>query len=392
MKKFCIAITLCQILLFVSCQTLRSTGQEIIIPMDMTTHRPIVEVMIDGKGPYQFIFDTGSSANVIDENLQEAFGFEVVGEDPLQTPGSENRLVSPRVAVPKIHFPGTNLFKDAEMNVIALRRTMLPIDGILGGFFLKDYLATMDYPGGKLILTTGELKKNDSDVTSFIQNARNLNLNINVDGNNVEAHLDSGNPHTITLPYSLKDKLTFKETPKKGLPMRTPVASFNTWEAELVGSITIGNAVFENPPVRLAEGFEFVNLGYGVINELRTTIDRKNSLIKFERVKRVHSGNKKEKPQVDAPSSPFSGTYEGERKIWVNESGKLVYQRPPAPMPLELVQIEGDLYEVKIPTGVRAPMEIPNVLFVKNENKEIIAIELVYKDGRKDGPFKRVSK
>jgi hypothetical protein len=372
----------------VSAQKLRV--QEITIPIDMSTQRPIVDVMIDGKGPYKFIFDTGSTTNVIDESLQEKFGFVVVGEDPLRTPGSENRLASKRVAVPNVNFPGTNITKDVEMNIIALK-AMLPVDGILGGFFLEEYLLTINYPDSKLTLAIGELNKGDKDVISFIQDARSINLNIDVAGNKAEAHLDSGNPYSISLPYSLRDKLNYKKAPKKGLPMRTPVATFESWEAELDGDITIGNAVFKNPVVRLTKGLEYVNLGYAVINELSITIDRKNNLIRLERFAEVPSGNKitKEFNQKGSQTSALEGTYEGDRKIWLNESGKLVYQRTPAPMALELVLMEKDLYEIKIPTGVFSPQEMPKVLFIKNEKEEVTAIELVYK-ARKDGPFKRI--
>jgi len=369
-------------------QIIKQRVQEVNIPLDMTTHRPIIDVMINGKGPYKFIFDTGSTTHIIDESLNEEFGFKVVGEDPLRTPGAENSLASKRVAIPKVSFPGTNISKDVEMNVIAIR-SMLPVDGIIGGFFLEDYLVTMDYPASKLTLSLGKLDKNDTGVFPFIQDARTLNLTIDVAGNEVEAHLDSGNPLTMTLPYSLIDKLSFKEAPQKGLPMRTPVASFETWEAQLLGSVTIGNAVIKDPKVRLAEGYEYVNVGYGVINKLRITIDRKNSLIKFEEVSMANSDSPKVLEQIGSQTSPYAGTYEGDRKVWVNEAGKLVYQRTPAPIALEMVQIEPDFFEMKVPEGVRAPQEIPKVLFMRNEANTVVGLTLVYKDGRKDGPYKK---
>ncbi|MDC8004697.1 retropepsin-like aspartic protease [Aureisphaera galaxeae] len=372
--------------LFLSC------GQEkanIVIPIDMSSHRPVMDVMIDGKGPYNFIFDTGSTTNVIDENLQETFEFKVVGEDPLTTPGSKNQLFSKRVTVPKVNFPETSITQTAEMNVIALRK-MLPVDGIIGGFFFEEYLVTMDYPSSKLILAKGQLDKNDPDVVPFIQDARTLNLTIDVAGHNAEAHLDSGNPLTMTLPHSLMDKLTFKEAPRKGEPMRTPVASFDTWEAQLLGDVTIGNAVIKNPHVRLAEGYKYVNIGYGVINQLRTTIDRKNSLIKFEKMTQTQGVNKVAKKDSGVPTSPYTGTYEGDRKIWIDDAGKLVYKRTPAPIPLEMVRVGVDLFEMKIPDGVRAPQEIPRVQFNRNSAEQIVSITLVYKDGRKDGPYKKI--
>ena len=372
-------------------QVSKQKVQEITIPIDMTTHRPIIEVMIDEKGPYTFIFDTGSTTNIIDESLNKEFGFKVVGEDPLMTPGSKNRLASKRVAVPQVKLARTNISKDVEMNVISLR-AMLPVDGILGGFFLEEYLLTIDYPNSKLILTLGELNKTAKDVVPFIQDARSINMNIDIDGNNVEAHLDSGNPYSITLPNSLRDKLTFKETPRKGLPMRTPVATFESWEAELVGNITIGNAVFKNPRVRLAEGFKYVNLGYAIINELLITIDRKNNLIKLERIEGTSSQKieKAVRQKINPQASPFAGTYEGDRKVLINESGALTYYRAGMPISMKLVKIKDDLFEMKVPEGVYSPQEIPKVYFLRDTNKNISGIQFIYKE-RKDGPFKKIN-
>jgi len=389
MKKICITIIFSQIILWGACQSEKPVNQEIIIPMDVSTYRPIIEVMIDGKGPFKFIFDTGSGTNVIDESLNKEFGFKVVGEDPLRTPGSDNRLVSQRVAVPKVSCPGTNISKEVEMNVIAIK-AMVSVDGIIGGYFFEDYLLTMDYPNSKLILAKGELSKDSKDVTSFLQDPRTLNLNIDVAGNKMEAHLDTGNPGAFTLPYSMKDKLTFKEEPVKGVPIRTPVASFERWDAELVGSIKVGNAIYKNPKVMLADGFGFVNLGYDVMKDLRTTIDRKNSLIKLDKVEKVNSVNGTKNELGSSQSSSLAGTFEGGRKIWVNDSGDLQYQNERSPMALKLTLVKEDLYEMKVPEGVSAPSGIPNVLFMRNDKNEVTAIELVYSDGRKEGPFKKV--
>ena len=93
----------------------------------------------------------------------------------------------------------------------------------------------------------------------------------------------------------------------------------------------------------------------------------------------------------DVDNSAMVGTYEGERNISLDKEGGLMYQRATTPL-LELKKTEDDLYEIVIPPGVRAPNEIPKVRFIMNDKKEVTAIEMVYKDGKKDGPFKKVPK
>ncbi len=54
-----------------SCQIRNRGNDDMIIPLDLSTQRPIVEVMIGDSGPYDFIFDTGSTNSVVDEAVSK---------------------------------------------------------------------------------------------------------------------------------------------------------------------------------------------------------------------------------------------------------------------------------------------------------------------------------
>ena len=95
--------------------------------------------------------------------------------------------------------------------------------------------------------------------------------------------------------------------------------------------------------------------------------------------------------QNEAQNSLYIGTFEGDRNITLNAAGELMYQRLGAPIALKMIKIEDNLYELEIPANVRSPREIPKVQFIENENTKIIEIHLVFKDGRKDGPFKKIN-
>ncbi len=366
-------------------QMRRST--EINIPMDLSTSRPIVEVMIGDKGPYKFIFDTGSATNVLDKQLADELGFDVVGSDELKTQGPQ-RLTSQRVAVSGLGFPGTNISKDVEMNVVDLR-SMLPVDGVMSSLFFKEFLLTIDYPNSVLNVALGELDANEKGVSSIIQNPRTINYNLEVDGLEVEAHLDTGSPGGFSLPHSLKDKLKFKDGLTKGGEIRTPVAGYQPWHAQLDGNIKVGDMVFRNPDLLLVEGFEYANLGFKVAKNFRITIDRKNGLIRFAQGK--SSGPRKTKVKRAAqPSASYGGTYEGDRKVFKDDSGVWSYQRAGAPIALQMSELEKDYYKMVVPGHVRAPMEIPNIRFLRNDDGEVTSIEMVYKE-RTDGPFKKLA-
>lgn len=363
-----------------SCQIMdpKENNNAITIPLNLNSQRPILVLMISSKGPYQFIFDTGSSGCVIDEKLANELGLEVIGEDYLQTPGSDNKVMSKRVKAPSVTFSETGISEDAIMNTLAIRE-MLPVDGVLSPIFFSNYLLTIDYANSKLLLTLGELNEADTDVTPFIQKPNMINLNVFIDGNKLEAHLDSGNPGGIDIPFSLKDKLNFKEEPSEAGAINTPAASFKRWKASLVGHIKIGNVTYKNPDVNLVEGFQFVNLGYQVFKDLKITIDRKNNLIKFKKSDLVIGEEEKEGYRDE--KNDYTGWYGGrERKTFI-ENGEMYLQRGGAPK-IKLVKAKDDEYEMVFNMPVRN--ELPKVRFERDDNKNVIGLTFIFEDGREE--------
>jgi len=358
-------------------QTNRNEGA-IIIPLDLSSQRPVVELRINGEGPYRFIFDTGSSGNVIDKELASKLNLTVTGENRVGTPGSEDVTIAKRVFAPNVSLEGTDILKDAEMAILDLR-SMLPVDGVLSSNFFADYLVTLDYPNSKLILNIGQLNKSDKDVISFVQTPRVINIYILIDGKKIEAHLDSGNPGLFDIPFSLKDEFKFKAEPEEAGTISTPVASFKTWEATLDGEIKIGGIVYRNPDIHLVEDFPYVNVGYQILKDLKTTIDKNNSLIKFEKSSLTNINETNE--DYYAEENELTGLYGGgERKVLI-ENGEMYLQRGNAPK-LKLVKIKEDIYEMVFNMPVMN--ELPNVRFERDESDNVTGLTFMFQDGREE--------
>jgi len=349
-----------------------------IIPLDLSTQRPVLELYIGTNGPYRFIFDTGSGGSLIDTELARDLKLDVVGEDTLYTPGSDRTRTSKQVKVPMINFPNATTFENVVMNTIDIRK-MVSVDGIINTSFFADYLLTISYPQSKLMVTVGELDSTEKDVIHYMPKQRIINLSITVDGHPVEAHLDSGSPGGFGIPYALKDKLNFISEPIETGVIHTPVASFKRWRAKLKGTIRVGNVVYENPEVNLVENFEFVNLGYQFAKDLTITIDTKNKLIKFE--KAITTMAKNESDDSIEVQNMYTGWYGGhERRIFL-ENGEMYLQRNNAPK-LKLVKLEENLYEMTF--GIPVMNELPTIRFKLNENNEVIGFTFLFKGGKED--------
>jgi len=366
-------LTLITTLFFLSICTAFTQQSTIKIPLDLSTNRPIIEVKVNGKGPYRFIYDTGSGTNVIDGALAEELGLKLVGVDSLRSQG-DSRLVSKRYEAEAISIEGTSLSKKSTLNAVSIRQ-MVQVDGIIGNGFTEDYMVTLDYPQSQLVLEKAELQADDEGVIPFLQLPRIVNLNISVDGNITEAHLDTGNPNSFSLPYALKDKLKFKEPLQKGGQIRTPVATYQSWHGQLEGDIMVGNVRFEGPNVVLVEGFEQANIGYRVIKDLVVSIDRKNNLIRFAKT----AAKAKVEAAGDGTTNQFTGDYEGDRKVYL-ENGEMYLKRNNFVLKLE--QLEGDLY--KMVYHVPVNNELPNVRFDKDAGGKVIGLTFIFESGRED--------
>lgn len=353
--------------------------KEVHIPIDLSTQRPIIALNINGKGPYKFIFDTGAGRNFIDEELSKELKLEVIGKDSIGSPGTNRQVMSNRVLVSQISITNALTSKGINMNTMPLRK-MLPVDGVIGGFFFKNYLLSIDYPKSILKITQGELKKNADGVIPFSKDSRILSTEISIAGNRLEAHLDSGNSGNIDIPFSLKDKLEFVKEPIEDGIIRTSLASHKRWKATLKGDVVIGNMVYKSPEVNLIEGFEFVNLGFLFFNQSQITIDGLNNLLKIER----SSSSIREPEDLAATkveSNEYVGWYGGQVRRVFLEDGQMYLKRKEGPK-IQLEPIKKDYYKMKF--SMPTANELPDVRFERNSNQEITGITFVFSNGKED--------
>ncbi len=250
------------------------------IPFDITTGRPVIELMINGKGPYRFIFDTGASGSVIDDSVAQALGLEVKGEVRVGSPGTDKttkaNLVNLNITL------GSEHFENYQMVSMPGIKAKVNVDGIISYSMLSGFLLKIDYPNSKLEIYTDELEKSNS--ISYTSPDRIITIKINVDGNEIDCHLDTGSKFGFTLPSDIVSKLKLKYEPVEGPKKKTMNGEILTKQTQLDGSITFGGITFIDPEFDFTEQFSnFGNLGYQILKQLSVTIDQKNHLIKFER-------------------------------------------------------------------------------------------------------------
>jgi hypothetical protein len=129
----------------------------IAVPMRLTPHGslPVIAVLVNGQGPFDFIVDTGASHLVIGQDLATELDLPG-GDGNLPGLGAGGAIAPARTRLRELRV-GTAALHDAEagvMDLAAVSRTAeTTISGILGYPFFADRIVTIDYPAREFRLS-----------------------------------------------------------------------------------------------------------------------------------------------------------------------------------------------------------------------------------------------
>jgi hypothetical protein len=109
---------------------------------------PLVEVLIDGAGPFRLLLDLGSNVVLLRRDVVDAAGVEVVLD--------RDRSDIVRAGTLAI---GSAVFRDVWMGAY----DELDVDGVLGYNLLSAFPFTLDFPGQRLVLGRSEVRDGDPE-------------------------------------------------------------------------------------------------------------------------------------------------------------------------------------------------------------------------------------
>jgi predicted aspartyl protease len=114
--------------------------------------RPIITVKgtINGKGPFNFIFDTGASMTIIEKQTAEELGLYDKASATREALGAVGTVTSSILDVESIKIDNVEA-KDIQVGVMDLSNVakcgcLGELGAIIGYNFIKDQKVTIDYP------------------------------------------------------------------------------------------------------------------------------------------------------------------------------------------------------------------------------------------------------
>jgi len=257
---------------------------------------PIVEVSIDGRGPYQLIFDTGAEMLVLDSSVARELGLPRARYD-LGTiarsvggwaPSYFARVDSIRIG--SLERTGLDaMVTDLHSNV--------RVDGLLGLPVFYDLVTVVDYGRRVLRFTSGPSLDPDAPGVLRIDPRYGISLSVNAlfEGRSFLARLDTGASGALYAEPSFLEAI--EEFPWLVPYARTPspTGSAPTRVGRIAGDLSLGGHVFRDPiliaperPIVLGPSAKYnvdppLTLGHAFLRQFELVIDRRSGLVRLTR-------------------------------------------------------------------------------------------------------------
>jgi Aspartyl protease/PDZ domain len=173
------------------------------VPFDLAENHVYLNVMLNGKGPYRFIFDTGG-ANIVDPAVAKEIG--ATGHGSIQGSGVGATTESVSFAKVDTLQVGDATVKDQLFGVAPTRLGFgmsagQPVDGLIGFEVLSRFVTTFDYGTNRVVLAMPgtAAPASGAHVVPFVLDGRQPQFGCDIDGIGAQCTVDTGARDSITL-------------------------------------------------------------------------------------------------------------------------------------------------------------------------------------------------
>ena len=236
------------------------------VAMNHVTGRTVVDVRVNGAGPFPFRLDTGTAGHgSIDASLVDRFGLTVAGQ--VRTSGRDGRRRTTQLVnldsltLGDVSFAGLTLAVTDEED--RPRRREPDTLGTLGFGLFTGGILTLDYPASELRFgrRTG-LDPAASFVVPYETDQGVPQVRIVLGELQPLADIDTGTRESLVLPLSFVEKLGLSRPP---------------------GSLLLGGHLRRLPEIHFDEEIRTPRVGYEALRDLRITFDPAARLVRFEK-------------------------------------------------------------------------------------------------------------
>jgi hypothetical protein len=250
--------------------------------MEVIHGKPYVMVTVNGKGPFRFIIDTGTGGDaIITSELATQLGLPAAGEARLSDPTGQGGQTARVRRIDTLGVAGI------DFNAIKAIEHSIPVgegtcQGMLGFTLFRDFLLTLDYVNGRLILDHGELQPDgEKSVLSFRMPDGVPIARLTIGSHEVDAQIDSGGAG-LSLPQHLVSQLRLRESPTLFASGQSLSTRFQIKVAKLANNVRLGDITLDQPWVEINPAFPLANFGSCPMQHFIITFDQGNHLVRLD--------------------------------------------------------------------------------------------------------------
>jgi uncharacterized protein len=265
-------------------------ADSISIPWDADEDMPVVPVMINGKGPFRFLIDTGASYVVLDQRLAErlrltrhgvAISLDTVGKSSVTT---EQPAIITSLDVGGAHF---SIFNATVLNFTPMEidgDLPIQVDGILGSALFAHSLLTMDYPKRMVHIAQGSLPAlDDKNIFPLILHYNLPYLMIRLEtAHQIQdrlALIDTGSGGALAVG---NDWGLIYSTPIVDSGLSITASGQLTDHHARIERMRLGSFAFTAPEVNIRDSQRYAVIGQDQLSDLRLTLDYSGKRARFE--------------------------------------------------------------------------------------------------------------
>ncbi len=266
----------------VHAQDLDLLTQDHSTTMEVTHGKPYVMVTINGRGPFRFIVDTGTGGDaIITSGLATQLDLPIAGEARLNDPTGQGGQTARVRKMDTLRVAGIDFYAVKAVEH-ALPAGDGACQGMLGFTLFKDFLLTLDYVNGNMILASGELAPDgEKSVLPFRMPDGVPIARMRIGNQNVEAQIDSGGAG-LSLPERLVPQLHFSGEPTVFANGESLSTRFQIKVARLATDVRMGDITLDRPWVEINPAFPLANFGSSPLQHFVVTFDQENKLVRLD--------------------------------------------------------------------------------------------------------------
>jgi predicted aspartyl protease len=250
-------------------------------PLELIHDKPYVSVMVNGRGPFRFLIDTGTGGQaLVSPQLAAELALPVVGHARLMDPSGKGEQRSDILLIHSVGIAGVEFEQ-----VKAIRHKLYGEEdncqGVLGFTLFKEYLLTLNFPERRIVLAHGAITLDGSgSVLPFRMPDGVPIVALRIEGQHIEAQIDSGGTG-LSLPQAVATHLKFISTPIAFGSGESLATRFQIKAARLRPDVRMGRYAFRQAFVEINPAFPLVNVGATPLAKFVVTFDQEKLLVRL---------------------------------------------------------------------------------------------------------------